>query len=59
MQWGAPANQIDDAYQRTSGRGAFDIDDLVVVPCAEVDRLADGFVQFLHEGQGDFAHVDP
>jgi hypothetical protein len=26
---------------------------------AEVDRLADGFVQCLHEGQGDFAHTDP
>jgi len=59
VQWRATADQIDDAHQRVSRGGALDIDDFVVVPCAEIDRFADAFAQFLHEREGDFAHVDP
>lgn len=59
MQRRAAADQIDDAHQRPSRRGAFDIDDFVVVADAEIDRFADGFVQRLHEGPRDFAHADP
>jgi hypothetical protein len=59
VQRGAAADQIDHADQGTAGRGAFEINDFVVVAGAEVDCLTDFFVQFLHVGQGHFAHADP
>ena len=58
MQRRAASDQIDDADQRTARRSAFEIDDFVFMAGAEIDRLADLFVKFLHEWQGDFAHVD-
>jgi hypothetical protein len=58
VQGRAAADQVDDADQRASRRRALDIDDVVVVTGPKVDRLADRFMEFLHERQRDLAQAD-
>jgi hypothetical protein len=55
---GAAANQIHYTDQRATGRGSFEVDDFIIVARTEVDCLANFFVQILHEGKGNFAHID-
>src|SRR5262249_32813649 len=52
------ADDVYDADQRPPARGALDVDDLVVAPDREVDRLAGGGVQLAHERQRVLAHAD-
>ena len=59
VQGRACADDLHDPHHLSVRAYAFDIDDLIALPDAQVDGLAQIVVQALHEGQGLLAHVQP
>ena len=59
MQRRPAADGAHHLHARALAVGALDVDDLVALPHAEVDRLLRELVQFAHRRQGGVAHVEP
>ena len=59
MQRGARADGSHHLHARTLAVGALDVDDLVALAHAEIDRLLDVAVQFAHGLDSRVAYVEP
>jgi len=57
VQRGSRADGAHHLHARTLAVGAFDVDDFVTLPHAQVDGLLDQLVQFTHRGQCSITHI--